>query len=627
MRAHIVPVARLPRSFESFSYQVPESLHDKMMIGQLVFIPFRNSQKLGIVLSLDQEYQPALKPITSIVHAQPLVSSVYLDFVKHVSSLYATSMSTLFQMWFPTFSKRSLKTLELIPFQNTILNTPHEIARPLYCGYTTESEHQKTIQNAIGKGQTLFLVPEKQHIHQIYEYIPNDLKNKTLLWQGDMKLTEKRTGWVGVRNGEYTIIIGTRSTLFLPFFDLQTVYVEYEHHHEHKNSDQNPRFTVKDETKYLREHFGIQEIHAGYSQSIASYYMLYKGKYKNPVPLEPSGIKTDSLFTVKDMNIERKSGNSSPISEHVQECMQNLNQDILLLVKRKGSATGVQCKDCAFEEKCSDCSLFFVYHEKKGILQCHYCKRQKKISLVCPQCASAQWLFQGMGTEGLEKKVRDMSRGKKIIRIDGDIDINPAFVEAYMTDPKPKIFIGTEKAIEYVDWGKIGLVVLIDFDRQVNYPEYKATENMWHLLDEIVYKKSNTCEFVIQTSNPKHIILKSLAERDRFYRTELNNRRSFGYPPYTFLVKMFGSHASENMCLSQAKKLCGEMEIILTKLPKKGRVIGPVEMQPKYFQGKFWYGILIKIDASDTENFLTQANLLLPAEWKVDPNPETILNF
>ncbi len=622
MIAHIVPLARLPRSFETFTYQVPEHLAFHMHVGQMVHIPFRNSQKLGIVLSLeDGQHKTTLKPITNIIHPEPLVSSPYLNFIKKISDWYGISLSSLLTMSFPSFSQRSLKKIELIKFLPTkkFQSTP-----PRYASYINEDEHKKIIQDSIGEGQTLILVPEKQHLSVLLNFFPEELKSQIGVWHGNLKTTEKRSLWLAVRNNEKKIIIATRSGVLLPFFDLKTVCVDYEHHNEHKNADQAPRFTVKDLTEFMRMYEGVNEIHTSFSRSVSSYYFLYKGQYQNPIPEKKLLDKTVSLPKIIDMNTERKSGNTSPLSEYVEERIQTSPHDIFLLVNRKGSATGVVCKDCQFEEKCPDCSLFFVYHATENILKCHYCKKQKKISVKCPQCLSTNWIFQGLGTESLEKKVYALAPHKHILRIDGDTEHSHQSLTDF--SHTPKIIIGTEKGIEYVNWEKNTLVVLLDFDRRASYPEYKTLENVWHLIDEIQYTKKKECEFVIQTSNTKHIILKSLSEPDRFYRTELNLRKSLGYPPYTSLIRFFGGNPENTMAMDQAKKFCETIENILTKMQKKGKVIGPLELQPKYFQRKFWYGILVKLEPFDQEVILKELIPFSPKDWKVDPNPESLLS-
>lgn len=620
MITNIVPLRRFPRSFESFTYKVEEEWQKTLRVGQLVQIPFRNSQEFGVVLSINEtESQEKLKSLHSIISEEEIVSAGYLEFLKTISHLYGISMGALGETFLPKFGTRTAKKFSLSPL-------PHPLPSntlPLYKKYGSKEEHQKTLLESL-QGQTMIFVPEKHYLKVVYEFLPKELQEKTVLWHSDLKTKEKRTIWLQVRNNEKQIIIGTRSAIALPFVHIQTLIVDYEHHGEYKNSDQAPRFDLKDITPLICQYSGAQEIHMSYTPSVTSYYFLHKGGYQNTSAeetLQFIELTKNKLPRIVDMDKEKKGGNYSPLSEEIKIALEKSPENIFLLVNRIGAARIVFCKDCHHEEKCSDCGLPFVFHEKEKILKCHYCKTQKPLSLQCSNCHNTSIEFKGIGTESIEKNVREIvGKRKNIIRIDGE----QQSVEIPKSD-MPTIVIGTEKAIESIEWKKTHLIAIVDFDRQATFPEYKTSENVWQLIQEIQHARREDSTFLIQTYNPKHLICRSLREPDRFYRTELSTRKTLLYPPYIFLVRYFGGNLEANRGLKEAEEVREKIEDILTKNSKTGTLTGPIELQPKYFKGKFWYGIIIKLEAQNRFLILSEMNSIIPSHWKIDPNPKYLL--
>ncbi len=620
MIANIIPLRRLPRSLEAFSYQVPEKIQETVKVGQLVLIPFRNSQEFGIVLSLDNTLNgEKLKCIQEILNQEPIVAESYLHFCKKISLLYGISMSALFQMAFPDIGIRTVKKIELLPIPDPKTSP----GLPWYKKYNSPDEHKNVLIQAV-KGQTLFFVPEKQYLQPVFDLLPSEMQEQTVLWHGDLKTKEKREKWFQIRNNEKKIIVGTRSAAFLPLCHLETLVVDYEHHREHKNGDQAPRFSLKDITPLLCEAVGSREIHMSYSPSVSSYFFIHKNGYGNSKSekiLDFLALEKNKKTEIIDMNNEKKAGNTSLLCEKIEALIHTSPHDVFLLVNRKGAATGVVCPDCKHEEKCFQCGLFLMYHEREKILKCHYCNIQKYLPTVCPECRSAAWKFTGTGTESIEKRIREIAPShKQVIRIDSEESLP---MEAKIQ--KPKIVIGTEKAIESVKWEKTDMVAVIDFDRQITFPEYKTSEQVWQLIAEIQYCRKPDSHFLIQTRDPKQLILRSLSEPDRFYRTELNTRQKLSYPPYVYLVRYIGGGLNAQTSWKEAQKVAESIQSILTKGQKKGTVTGPIELQPKYFKGKFWYGIIVKLEYKNWQQDVCDINMIIPAHWKIDPNPENLL--
>jgi primosomal protein N' len=207
-----------------------------------------------------------------------------------------------------------------------------------------------------------------------------------------------------------------------------------------------------------------------------------------------------------------------------------------------------------------------------------------------------------------------------MIRIDSESSFR------FPDEKKPRIIIGTEMAFQHVRWDKTELVTFLDIDKQLALPEFLAAEHVWHLIQEAVYLQNEASIFYIQTFNPRHLVLKSLVEPDRFYRTDLNLRRSLGYPPYQYLVRYFFGHPNQFVAKRQAEQLEWRLKEELTKAKKQIILSSHIEMHPRFYRKKFWYMLLAKLPTKDWEDNLSWLNQYIPGSWKIDPNPISILS-
>lgn len=624
MIAQIIPLRKFPSSLDFFSYFVPPEFETQVQVGQLVQIPFRNSNTFGIIFSFeknDENFDPKkIKPLLDICFAEPCFSQAFLRYLEHIGKMYGVSLPSIFEIAFPTITPRTLRQLHFLPIeQNT-----RSANLAIYKKYSHEEEHLKTIIDSID-GQTVIFVPEKQYLEKLFLQLPKDLQKQTVCWHGELKTTEKRKIWTAIRNKEKNIILTTRSGVFLPLIHVDTIIVDYEHHKEHKNADQAPRFALKDITELLRIYTGAKEIHMSSSPSVESYYALHKNGY-DELSTKPENLfesNTTKNITLVNMKDERKGGNYSPLCEQLENLLVHENENIFLCINRKGLSTVLLCSNCHFEEKCPQCDLPFVFHGETKILFCHYCKIKKNVPNTCPKCLQPNWDFKGIGTETIEKRVKELviKQSKNIFRIEGE---DATHVE--LNTNLPSIIIGTEKAIESVQFSKTKIIALLDFDRQVALPEFKASESAWSLIQEIQYLRSDSSLFFIQTFDPKQLLLKSLSQPDRFYRSNLNARQAVGYPPYKYVVRYYFGGLTQPAAFSEVQRVFSALQTYLTQTQKNATLSDQIEMQPKYFRGKFWYGIIVKLDKETWKTDLCDLNAHFPRGWKIDPNPQTLLH-
>ncbi|MBD3311204.1 MAG: primosomal protein N' [Candidatus Magasanikbacteria bacterium] len=619
----VAPIKRLPAKVSEFDYSVPKELTKKIHVGQMVIIPFRKSEIFGLVLAVDikQKYGKT-KQIKSIVSSEPFLTKNQLNFYKSLSLIYKTSLGDILKKSLLPLKKNKLKKIELKSHQNDDSNSKiaEKKSKSSYCYYKNEKEHKKCLLSCI-KGQTLILVPEIHLIDDIRRLLPIEKQKQTVVWHSELGDKQKYDRWIQVRNGEKNIIIGTRSAIFLAFFDLESIIIDYEHDENHKHWDQTPRFYDKDIARLYAYKFSTKIKYMSFSPSCTSYYHIHKDNYNlltdKKLSIEP--IKA-SIF---DIAKERQTGNFDLLSYRTEELIENSKNDIFLMTNRLGFATSLNCEKCAYTAKCPDCSLPMIYIEKENQIICKYCKKNKTLPIKCPQCKINLGKLKGKAIQYVEKRIKKIMKNKKnykILRIDSTIS------EKKLYTKKRKIIIGTTSALRYIDWEKTTLFVILDIDRILNIPEYLSNEKIWHLIAKINYKKNKKSNFIIQTHNPSHLIFKSLEQPDRFYRTDLNLRKGLNYPPYSYMVRYFYGNTNFQLSKQESEQVYDIISGELTKTQKNAKISGPIEMHPKFYRNKYWHVFLIKLDAKNWPNSIAKINKIIPTGWKIDPNPISILS-
>lgn len=626
--AKIIPLKRLPRGLDVFDYAIPEELATDLAIGQLVHIPFRTSTLFGIVSGMNNEQltinnKDTIKPIINLVNKTPFLSKQHLSFLHAINRMYGISFATAATMMMPPLQKRKIGKVEIKGLKDQKIKRSED-RKIIFKLYSSEAEHEEAFTTSL-KGSTLIVVPEVYHIQEVFDLLPKKKQEQTLIWHSKLSVKEQFERWVEVRNGKKKIILGTRGAVFLPFTKLDSIIIDFEHDENLKHWDQAPRFHVKDVTRILAKMYGAEITLMSFSPSCESYFHVHKGNYDSSHPLShfvSAPPRAGGSPTIVSMSHERHGGNYNVLSQSVLDAMEDtveISKDVFLFINRKGYATSVGCNDCGHIELCPDTGLPLVYHEDTNTLKSAYTKFEKPMILVCPKCSSPLVQLRGMGTEQVENSVRTLYANNNNVIIERMDSEEHNQVEN--TDVA-RIVIGTEAAFSKIRWGRTGMIAFLDADRQLAIPEFNASEHLWHLIQEALYRKNEDANVYIQTSKPDHVLFRSLAEPDRFYRTDLNFRRALGYPPYNYLVRYF--YGDQNQL--NAKKTAEALYHALTRELKSSIIHPPLEMHPRYYRGQYWYLIMVKLDAKKWYTELTALNKFIPSTWKVDPNPISLLS-
>ncbi|MFB6181723.1 MAG: primosomal protein N' [Candidatus Magasanikbacteria bacterium] len=645
MIAQVAPLRRMPSDLNLFDYETKE-IEQEVKAGQLVKIPFKGSEIFGITFNLKQksDVEFDLKSISSIVHSTPFFSKQRLNLFQEVSQIYNISCATQTKISFLPIQKRKLKQLELksTPYLNqfesthpeqdsnsetdnnkqdktSLTNTTKENP-PKFKLYQTQDEHKEIFENA--SKPSLVLLPQLQYIEEIEKYL--DLKDENLItWHSKLSQKEQFKRWLQVRNKEVSYVIGTRSAVFLPFQQLDEIIVDLEHKENHKHWDQDPRFHSLDIAKKLKTMHSANLTLSSFSPSCRSYFNIYKENYDyNDGTKDKIQNIADKTTEIINMKQERKAGNYDIFSEKAKKNIKSAEEDVFIFINRLGYSRSVRCNECGFTAECPQCGLTFVYHKQDNELKCHYCDITQKSFAACPECEQQIVEHQGAGDELIEEKTKEITPDKEIIRINKRTAQSPI-----PEKEENKIIIGTEKALEYINWSNTEVIVFPNIDSQLSFPEFMVSENVWNLIQEINHYRTQSSEFYIQSMNPDQLVLKSIKEPDRFYRMELNSRKNLNYPPYKFLVRLFYGSKQQQKTKKEVEKIYSKLSEKLTENYKTNIIISrPTEMHPKFYRSKYWQTILLKLPKDNWEKELKWINEFIDKDWKVDPRPISVLS-
>lgn len=611
-------------SLQFLDYSVLEWDKTKIKIGQLVKIPFRNKEEFGVVLKIKPSDSPNIKtkPITEIVFTEPILAKEQLDFLTDISEFYHVSLGFLLKGNLLPLQKTKLKKVSSSGrLADGVARKP---TKPTVFIHKNEPEKTEIILKKISTGQTLILVPELTAIKKITDLLPENILNRAITVTSELTVKELFVKWLQIWSGGKDIVIGTRTALFFPWFNLKNIILTDEGNANYKSWDMAPRLHARDAALFLSKHHGAELSLLSHTLSVESYYFAKNKVYKteNDFIIQPLNKTTE----IVDIKSERRGGNYSLVSVDVlNEFKKNKTGDVVFFLNRRGSAGYVGCRDCGNVLKCPHCKLSLTYHQNKNILSCHYCEFSEPMPVVCKNCNGVNVATHGAGTQLAEELIKKITVAtndpRPIIRIDSDEN-----ELAKLNPDKDQIIICTQLAWPYLAWKKIKLFVFLDADAPLFIPEYKIIENLWQQIRDVQYKLTEGSAFLIQTGYPEHLVFKSLYDPDLFYSEQLAERRVLGYPPYKFMLKLFAGNPKSAIIEGEAEKIKNNL-LGLTKGLPGVKILGPLETSPYYHGGQYWQVILAKIGY---ENYKQNTKLIvanLPDNWKIDPNPNSLLSF
>ena len=420
------------------------------------------------------------------------------------------------------------------------------------------------IRDNLEKGkQVLYLLPEIGLTKQIIDKVRSEFGDKVGVYHSRFNDHERVEIWQKVVSGDYQVVIGVRSSFFLPFSDLGLIIVDEEHDHSFKQNDPSPRYQARDLSVYATRLLGCNTILGSATPAFESYYNALQGRY---CLVEIKNRATDAALPVVkliDMREQFKKKLSTGMFSlplvNALALRNERNEQSILFQNRRGFSPWLVCTSCGYVPHCINCDITLTYHKKRNELRCHYCGYTDTQTQQCDKCSNFTYKQQGVGTEKIEEQVTSLFPKLRVSRMDLDTTRGKqAFdqmIRAFETH-QIDMLVGTQMVTKGLDVDNVTLVGVIDADPLLNFPDFRAYEHAYQLLTQVsgrAGRSDKAGEVYIQTRMPDNRVLQMIQGDFRaFYEQELVNRKNLNYPPFSRLIKMELRNRDREFLESQA---------------------------------------------------------------------------
>ncbi|HEY4785901.1 MAG TPA: primosomal protein N', partial [Bacteroidales bacterium] len=478
-------------------------------------------------------------------------------------------------------------------------------------GYTASGKTELYIhlieeQLKAGK-QVLYLLPEIALTTQIINRLKGAFGEKVGIYHSKFSDSDRVRVWKGLIDEKmqkrYQVILGVRSSVFLPFDNLGLVIVDEEHENTYKQFDPAPRYNARDAAIVLAQMHDAKVLLGTATPSIESYYNTEQSKYGLVELFERfNNVELPEILIVNTEEARAKKQMRSHFHPGLLELMKDaldLGEQVILFQNRRGYSPYFQCSVCQTIPKCKHCDVSLTYHKNIGQLVCHYCGYSTSKISTCEACGSNSLTMHGFGTEKIEDELALFFPGRRIARMDLDSTRSRKAYEELISDfenHELDILVGTQMVTKGLDFDNVSLVGVLDADHLLNFPDFRAFERSFQLMSQVsgrAGRKNKRGKVIIQTSDPRNYIIGDVINNDfiHAYKTQLDERQHYGYPPFTKLIQLTLKHKNQ-MLLDNAS------DYLAQNLRKTfgTRVFGPE--YPIISRINNWYqkNILLKIE-------------------------------
>lgn len=423
--------------------------------------------------------------------------------------------------------------------------------------------------------QVLFLVPEIGLTPMMIQRVKARFQTKIAIYHSSLNAQEKYEQYLLVKNREASIVIGTRSSVFMPFCDLGLILMDEEHDASYKQ-DSMPRYHARDVILERAAFHHCKVVLSSATPSLDSYARAYKGVYAlveltHRIYLDMPRIHPLDL---KQEKVEQ--GISARLWKAIEEALYR-HEQVILLLNRRGYLPVVKCTQCNETFTCPDCGIALTYHKKEDVLMCHCCGRVFTFDHTCPHCHGHAFYHMGMGTEKLEETLKLRFPSANILRMDADSTRKKNAHAKILKEfhDQGDILVGTQMVAKGLDFERVTVVGILQADAALMRMDYQSAERAYAMLEQA----SGRCgrhekegHVYIQTFDPDHYVIKSVIDHDyiSFFKKEMLYRHLGKYPPYVYLCTVIYMHKEETKAMQIAQDAKDHLSDLI--------VLGPISI-------------------------------------------------
>ena len=498
----------------------------------------------------------------------------------------------------------------------------------------------KLIEKEIKKGkQVLYLLPEIALSIQIVRRLQKHFGDKVGVFHSNLNNSERVEVWKSVSDN-CSVLLGVRSSIFLPFSDLGLIIIDEEHDPSYKQNQPSPRYHARDSAIYMASLHNAKVLLGSATPAIESYYNAMQGKFgfvellKRYSDIKLPKVETIDLkkgFLKKEMNGFFSNKLINEISTQLE-----LNKQIILFQNKRGYSKVLTCNSCGLAVCCKYCSVSLTFHKSFNHLKCHYCGYIESLENNCKSCNSNSFSRKGFGTEHIVESLQEIFPDHKISRMDHDTTRRKNAYEEIILDFQQSnidILVGTQMIAKGFDFDNVSLVAIIDADSMLNYPDFRSHERAFQLLSQVsgrAGRKNKQGKVILQTYNPDHEILDYVKKHsfNKFYNLLITERKNFNYPPFSKIIIVRFRHTDHYILDKVTDRFSSFLRDSFNQ-----RVLGPEYPVVSKVKNYFIKNIMLKIENNksyaEAKNIVSlllshmKTNKLLEAcvvQIDVDPN-------
>jgi len=614
--AQIIPIKKMARGMDFFDYYVPAALAGLVKPGVFVKIPFKKQTLIGIVHSLkDKTEFASAKEIFGVAEEYGDLPAAHFALLNWFARYYYYSRGSTADLMFPAPLKRRVSIADEAPKQPLCELKPDKSAAELAMRVLMEKNKKYLLfpydqnkksgffislcETAIkGRETVLILFPQVAKVEAFFQQLPPAVRAETVIFTADAQATKAKhwRDWQAVRLGEKRIVLGTRSAVFAPLPDNSIVVVDDAHSDDYKQWDQNPRYEAISVARQVCELRQGKIILSSVCPRVEDVAVAQDEKYlsitlasRAETEIEIVDIRQNKDFALPYVSVTLVDG--------LRE-MENSDQRALIIVNKKGEYGYLVCADCGHEALCPQCELPFSV--SGSTLVCFRCKLEQDMPLVCPECRGARLRKLGAGIEQIEKQLATLTNARLIV--------------------------STGQNLLDKDFANLGLLAFVYVDSLVFLADFNANARLNSFLSEIVYraKSANTAlPVIVQTAFPANPAIVGLRQGyGHFFKTEMESRKMFNYPPHSTLIKLFYEHHDAAVCATEANRLHAALAHSIEQAG--GRISAPFWHYTKKVRYRYRQQIVLFLPNLPLEN---ENKILaeIPEYWTIDKNPVSLL--
>lgn len=452
--------------------------------------------------------------------------------------------------------------------------------------------------------QVLYLLPEIALTTQITERLKRVFGPRLGIYHSKFPDAERVEIWQKqLSDKTYDIILGVRSSIFLPFRNLGLVIVDEEHENTYKQQDPAPRYHARNTAIVLASIYKAKTLLGTATPSIETYWNVKSGKY-GLVELKEryKEIQLPEIVPVDIKELARKKRMTGPFSplllEEIREAVGRKEQ-VILFQNRRGFAPMIECRTCGWVPRCVNCDVSLTYHKKRHQLTCHYCGYAIPLPKACPACEGTEMINRGFGTEKIEDDIKQLFPEARVARMDMDTTQTRAAYEKIIADfeqAKTDILIGTQMISKGLDFDHVSVVGILNADSMLSFPDFRAYERAFQLMAQVAGRagrKHKRGKVILQTKSIDNPIVAQVMANDYegMVGQQLAERQMFRYPPYCRLVYVYLKNKDAALLEQMAQVMAGKLRAVFAD-----RVLGPADPPVARVQLLYIKKIILKIE-------------------------------